>query len=160
MRICINKIKMRLFHRFVLEKHLIWKSWNLIGWEYFGLYFWRKIFLKYRICSGTQQIMKIFIIEQIQWKLMTKVFFKLKKPQLLAQSWSIFPIFRQKVFPETWAMHNFIRVSSTKPKLMIQSNDLILRKHPDRWDEGRMDRPYFTGSFWILMEVSCTWQLQ
>ena len=37
--------------------------------------------------------MKIFIIEQIQWKLMTKVFFKFKKPQLLAYSWSIFPIF-------------------------------------------------------------------
>ena len=39
-----------------------------------------RFFPKYRIYAGTQQIINIFIIEQIQWKLMTKFFFKFKKP--------------------------------------------------------------------------------
>ena len=50
------------------------KFWNLIGWEDFGLHLWKKIILKCMICAGTQQI-RIFIIEQIQWKLLTKFFF-------------------------------------------------------------------------------------
>ena len=37
-------------------------------------------FFPNRFCAGTQQIINIFIIEQIQWKLMTKFFFKFKKP--------------------------------------------------------------------------------
>ena len=51
-----------------------------MDWEHSGLYLRNKIFPKYRICAGTQQIKNIFIIEQIQWKLMTKFFFKFKKP--------------------------------------------------------------------------------
>ena len=43
-------------------------------------------------------------------------------------------------------MHNFIRVYDTMPK-PEKSNDPVLRKHPDRSQEGGMDRPYFTGSF-------------
>ena len=35
---------------------------------------------KHKICAGTQQIINIFIIEQIQWKFMTKFFFKFGKP--------------------------------------------------------------------------------
>ena len=30
-----------------------------------------------------------------------------------------------------------------------KSNDPIPRKHPDRWQDGRTDRPYFIGSFWL-----------
>ena len=39
-----------------------------------------RFFPKYRIYAGTQQIINIFIIEQIQWKLITKFFFQFKKP--------------------------------------------------------------------------------
>ena len=52
-----------------------------------------KIFPKYRIYAGTKQIIKIFIIEQIQWKLMTQFFFTLKKPYF----WAISPNFGVKI---------------------------------------------------------------
>ena len=48
----------------VLEIWLIKKSCNLIGWEHFGSSLWKKIFPKYGICAGSQQIW-VFIIEQI-----------------------------------------------------------------------------------------------
>ena len=70
--------KIKLFHWFVLEKWLIQKSCNMIGWEHFDLYLGKNIFLKYRIWVWTQQIIKTFFTEQIQWKLMTKCFFKFK----------------------------------------------------------------------------------
>ena len=77
-----------------------------MDWEHSGLYLRNKIFPKYRICAGTQQIIKIFIIEQIQ----TNFFFKLKNSYFL-------PISPIKVFPKNRAvMHNFIRVSSTMAK--------------------------------------------
>ena len=47
---------------------LIWlikKPCNLIGWEHFGPYLRNQNFPKYGICAGTQQILQIFIIEQI-----------------------------------------------------------------------------------------------
>ena len=61
----------------------------LSDWEHFGLYIRNKIFSKYRICAGTQQIVNIFITEQIKWKLMTKFFFEFKKTYF----WFISPIF-------------------------------------------------------------------
>ena len=84
----------------------------LIGWAYFGLHLRNKIFPKQRICAGTQQIINIFIIEQIQWKLMNKFFFKFTKPisDLFLQFWG-------KVFQKIQVvMNNFIRVSSTLAK--------------------------------------------
>ena len=36
-------------------------------------------------------------------------------------------------------MHNFIWISSTMPKFRKKTNDIIPRKHPDRWKEGRKD---------------------
>ena len=42
--------------------------------------------------------MKNFIIEQIQLKLMTSFFFKLKKPLILANFQPISPIFRAKKY--------------------------------------------------------------
>ena len=55
--------------------------------------FWpvqKQVFPKYRICARTQQI--IFIIEQIQRKLLTRFLFRLKKPYF----WPISPIFGAK----------------------------------------------------------------
>ena len=84
----------------------------------FGLYLRHKIFPKYRTCTGTQQIISIFIIEQIKWKFITNFFFKFKK----SYSWPIFG-----PFPQFWGqkkfsnitgsvMHYLIKVSSTMPK--------------------------------------------
>ena len=80
---------------------------------------------------------------------MTKFLFKFKK----LHCWPIFGPFpqflEQKKFfsPKSpTVMHNFIRVSRTMPKFK-KSNDPIPRKHPDRQQNGRMDNPYFTGSF-------------
>ena len=79
---------MRLFHRFVLIKYLIYKSCNLISLEYFGLYLRNKIFPKEKFYIGSYPIgfiqehskkCKKFIIEQIKQKLMTKIFLKFKK---------------------------------------------------------------------------------
>ena len=54
-------------------------------------------FPKYGICAGTQQIIYIFIIEQIQSKLMTKFFSKFKKP-VFGQFFFHFPNFWAKNF--------------------------------------------------------------
>ena len=92
--------------------------------------------------------MKILYIEQIQWKLMKKPFSKFKRFYF----WPISPIFEaKKVFPQNWVvMHNFTRVSGIMPKW---SNDPISRKHLDRCQEIRMNRPYIIGSFPLPTEV-------
>ena len=51
---------------FFLEIWLIKKSYNLIGCEHFCPYLRKNFFPKYGICAGTQQIIYIFNIEQIQ----------------------------------------------------------------------------------------------
>ena len=75
---------------------------------------------------------------------MTKFFFRLKETYV----WLTYPIFWEKiVFPKNQtAMHNFIRISSTMPNLM-KSYDGIPGKLTDRYQEERMDRTYFIGSF-------------
>ena len=56
---------------------------------------------KIEICAGTRQIIKSFIVEHILWKLVTKVFFKLKKKLFLAH----FPNFGgKKSFPKNLAL--------------------------------------------------------
>ena len=52
---------MRLFHWFVLEIWLIKRYCNLFDWEYFGSYLKNKIFPKYEICTGTQNIINGFL---------------------------------------------------------------------------------------------------
>ena len=47
-----------------------------MDWEHFCLYARNKIFSKYKISAGTQQMIIIFFIEQAQWKLMTNFLFK------------------------------------------------------------------------------------
>ena len=57
---------------------------------------------KIEICAGTRQIIKSFIVEHILWKLVTKVFFKLKKNYF----WPISPILgAKKVFQKIWLCH-------------------------------------------------------
>ena len=51
----------------------------------------RQDFPKYWICEGTQQIIRIFIVEQNQYELMTEFFNKFKNPCF----WSIFGLFSQ-----------------------------------------------------------------
>ena len=88
------------------------KSSNLIGWEHFGLYLKNKIFPKNRICAGTQQIISIFITEQIPYKSMTKLFLQFKKPYF----WHVSLILgAKKLFPKIFGsvMYSLIRVSTT-----------------------------------------------
>ena len=115
------------FAQFALKKYFIKKPWNLIGWEHFGLNLRNKIFPKYRICAGTKQIINIFLIEQIQWKL--------------------WPLFSKNLFfahfPNFWSKKVFRAPSQNSEK----PHDQISRKHSDRYQEGRIDWPYFIGSF-------------
>ena len=91
--------KIRLFQWFVLEKRLIKKSYNLIGWEDFGTYLGNKDFSKYGIYTGTQKIISIFVIEKKyspyskNWSLNFTIN---SKNLFLIHFWSIFPILRAK----------------------------------------------------------------
>ena len=107
------------------------------------------------LCRNTANNINFYYIEQIQWKLMTKVFFKFKKPYF----WPLFdPLTRfleqNRFFPKNSGSvtHNFKTVSSTMPKLR-KSKDPISRKYPDRQQDGRTDRPYFTRSFRLPLGV-------
>ena len=91
-----------------------------------------------------------FIIEQIQWKLMTKFFFKFKKP-----IFGPFPQFlgQKTFFKKNWVvMHNFIIVLAPwqNPE---KSNEPIPRKQPGRCQDARIGRSYFMGSFQLPPEV-------
>ena len=88
----VSNVKNQAISLIILEIRLIKKSCNLIGREHFGPDLMNKNFPKYGIYAGTQQIIWILIIDQIQFKLMTIFSNKLKKPCF----WSIFPIFRAK----------------------------------------------------------------
>ena len=84
---------------------------------------------------------------------MTKFFFKLKNTYL----WSVFDQFPQfwgakKVFPKNLACKTSYGSlvpcqNSEKP------NDPILRKKTNRQQDGKMDRLYFIGPFWLLLGV-------
>ena len=85
-------------------------------WKHFGLNLRNKIFSKYQICARTQQIMEIFIIKQISWKLMTKFFFKFNKILYFWLISGLFPNFgNKKCFSKKsdYATHNFIRFLAT-----------------------------------------------
>ena len=63
-------------------------------------------------------------------------------------------------FPQFWGQNRFfhkIELSCTTSSGFLalcqtseKSNDPIPRKHPDRCQEGMIDRPYFIGRFWLL----------
>ena len=66
-------------------------------------------------------------------------------------------------FPNSWGKKNFSRKSGCDTQTshrflapcqnLEKTNDAIPRKRPDRWKDGRTDRPYFIGPFWLLPEV-------
>ena len=78
----------------IVDLKILLADWLRAFWP---IYLQQK-FQQYMTCAETQRIIKIFIIEQLQRKLMNKFFFKFKKPQF----WFIlgpFPIFlEQNVF--------------------------------------------------------------
>ena len=130
--ICMNTEKMWLCHGFVLEKWLIWKSCNLILNYISGTRF----FPKRRFVL---QIIEIFIIEQIQGKLIAK-FFNFKKPYF----WHIFGSFAQffgekKVFPKTLALSHRTWWRFLVPREKLEKhNDPIRRKHHNRQQDRMM----------------------
>ena len=75
---------------------------------------------------------------------MTKFFFKFKKPYF----WSFLAH-----FPNFGGKKSFSTKSSCYAQRLApcqnseKPNDPIPRKHPDRCQEARMDRPYFIVSF-------------
>ena len=93
MGICINMQKksgclIDLFWRYGWFKNpTIWLAENILAITYLR----NKNFPKYGICAETQQIIYVFIIEQIKYKLKTNFFNKFKKPSL----WTIFDPFSQ-----------------------------------------------------------------
>ena len=126
--------KIRLFHWFVLEIWLIKKSCNLIGWEHFGPYLRNKNFPKNGICAGTHQIIYIFIIEQIQQKLMTTFFNKFKKS-------CFWPVFGSSL--QFWGQTLICLSCTTSYRFLAPSqnlektNDTIPRKLPERQKDRR-----------------------
>ena len=47
---------------------------------------------------------------------------------------------------QTYRKNNSLSSSSEPCQNSEKSNDPVPRKPPDRWQDGRKDRPYFTGS--------------
>ena len=97
-------------------------------------------FPKYGICAGTQQIMYIFIIEQIQSKLMTKFFSKFKKP-VFGQFFFHFPNFwGKKIFLENPDLPHTTSYGFLTPcQNLEKTNYAIPRKHPNRQKDGWKD---------------------
>ena len=73
----------------------------------------------------------------------------------MAHFWPIFPIFgAKKIFVENPSLSHATSYRFLAPCQNLEKvDDVIQRKHPDRWTEGwmegqkdgRMDRPYFIG---------------
>ena len=81
---------------------------------------------------------------------MTKFSNKLKKTLILAHFWHFFPILEQKkIFPENPARSHTTHKFLAPCQISDKTNDTIPRKHLD----GRTDRPYFIGPFWLLPGV-------
>ena len=141
MWIWLSMWKIRLFHWFVLEIRLIKESWNLIGWKHFGPYLRNKNFPKYGVFAGTQQIIWIFVTDEIQQKIITKFSDKLKKTPVFGPFLVHFPNFGAKEnFAENSALshttsHRILAPCQTLEKI----NDTNPRKHPDRRKEKRTE---------------------
>ena len=122
--------------------------------------FWRyvclKNFPKCGICEGTKQIIEIFIIDQIQWKLMSEFSNKFKKP-FLAHFEPTFQFWgEKKISQKIWLSHTTSHGILAPCQNLEKINDTFLRKYPDRWKDwrtDRTDRPYFIGPFRLLPRV-------
>ena len=147
MWICINMQKIRLFHWFVLEIWLIKKSCNLIGWEHFGPYL-------RNLCRNTANNIN-FHYRTNSVKINDKIFQYIQKTLFLAHFWPIFPILWAKnFFLENPALSSTNSYGFLAPcQNLEKTNDTISRKCLDRRKDGRTDRPYFIGPFWVPTEV-------
>ena len=95
---------------------------------------------KYGTCEETQQIIQIFIIHQIQLKLMTKFSNKLKKP-CFGTFWNLFPNFGvKKILSEIPALSCTISCEFLAPcQISEKSIDAIPRKTLGRKTDGRTE---------------------
>ena len=73
-------------------------------------------------------------------------FFKFKKP-FFCPIFGTLPLFLGAKNLACITSQGFL-VPCRKSK---KPNDPILRKQPNRQQDGRMDRPYFMGPFWLLL---------
>ena len=151
MWVCINIQKFRLFHWFVLEIWLIKKSFNLIGWEHFGLYFRNKIFPNMRFIQECSKWYKFSL--QNKFSKNSWPNFSINSKSLFCPILGPFSNFRDKnIFPENLALSNKISYRFLAPcQNLEKTNDTIPRKCPDRKRDGWTDRLYFIGPF------SCQW---
>ena len=104
-------------------------------------------FPKYGICPWTQHITEIFITGQIQWKIVTKFFNKLKNPYF----WPIFSPFSQFLGQKSFSKKKTLpRTTSYGFLPKFRTNDPIPKKTPwHRWNVWR----HFIGSFPLLARV-------
>ena len=110
----------------------------LAGWEHFCPYLRNKVFPKYVICGGTENIINkiIFIIEQIQKKLMTKFFIKLKN------NFDWFSQFWGKNFFWTKSTTTSYRFLATCQNLE-KTYDSALRKLLNKKTNRKMKGPFY-----------------
>ena len=85
---------------------------------------------------------------------MTKFSNKFKNPYF----WPFFGVFSHfwgKIFfPENLALSRTTSYGILAPfQNLEKANDIIPTKHPDRWKDSRIDRPYFIGPFRLLLGV-------
>ena len=149
---CINMQKRRLFHWFVLEIWSIKKSCNLIGWKNFGPYLRNQNFPIWDLCRNRANKINF----HYRTKLMTKCFNVFKKSYF----WPIFGQFSQFLGQNFFLLENPALLCITSYEFLAscqnlqKNNDTIPKKRLDRWrngrKEGRTDRPYFIGPFWLM----------
>ena len=137
MWIFINMLKMMLAVSSIcsweiVHLKILQSNWPRAFWLISG----NNIFPKYRIYGWAQQIIKNFIIEQIQWKLMNKFFFKFKETYFRPPPKKTFYKIGLPCTTSSGFLGNSEKTSHPVP-----------RKLPDTCQEGRMDRPYLIGSF-------------
>ena len=143
MWIFINMLKMMLAVSSICfweiaHLKILQSDWPRAFWLISG----NNIFPKYKIFGWAQQIIKIFIIEQIQWKLMNKFFFKFKETYF-------WPKKKERFIKSD--CHAQLRQGFWE--IQKKKSHPVPRKLPGTCQEGRMDRPYFIGSFQLLPGV-------
>ena len=135
MSICINMPKIKLFLSFFLE---IWLK-NLAIWLAENILAYMPETRIFPNMEFAQKNSNVFLIEQIQWKLLAKFFNKLKKSCFWGKNF----------FQKIWLCHaqlymGFIWVFIKKIRCVLcqsleKTNDTVPRKHADRLKDRRTD---------------------
>ena len=154
MVICINMQKIRLFHWFVLDigwlkNPGIWLAENILA------HIQKQEFSQiWDLCSSTANNIN-FHYRPTSVKINDQIFHQVQKTLFLTLFGSIFPIFEaKKIFPEIPALSHTTSYGFLAPCQNLEKIDYTIpRKCPDRrkdgWKDGRRDRPYFIGPFWL-----------